>query len=116
MSIRAVSAAALAIGLLGGLIACMPARGPSDPAIGGGSPGYVSSTSYAEPGSSASALAAPTHFPPDWYSGSSTPPQTRRTVSRRTHHRQTTGRHRYEDLDEGQMQTQWINPPPGAGE
>jgi hypothetical protein len=35
---------------------------------------------------------------------------------RRGNRRQSSARHRYQDLDEVQIEAQWINPPLGAGE
>jgi hypothetical protein len=115
----------MAIGLIGGLIACTAAHPPSDPIASRIAPSSAPATKSAiaaylplgdaAPASSTLALAVPALLPPGEYSGSSTPPQTGRTGSRR--HRQTAWRsHRYRELDEEQIRAQWINPPLGAGE
>jgi hypothetical protein len=52
---------------------------------------------------------------PERFSGGSTPPPTGRAAPRRGNHRQTGGRHRYQDLEDEQSEPA-INPPLDAGE
>lgn len=137
MTIRAISAAVLAMNLLGGLGGCAAAPVPGSSTYTGAPPLNCPAASYLTPGSPAPApaAAAPAVMPasampipapqtdvtpaspsPTVYSGSSMPPQTSRAGSRRGHYRQIAGHRRYEDLDEEQLRAQWINPPVGAGE
>jgi hypothetical protein len=139
--VRAICVAALATGLLGGMAGCASGIGPSDPVLDGPAPAYVSPASYTEPNDwtpseapdeldpiyvaprhRAPLQAAPTgvqpnRVQPNPYSGGSSAPASGRAATRPGRARQTATRpHDWPDLDEWQIQAQWINPPPGAGE
>ncbi|HEX6441692.1 MAG TPA: hypothetical protein VF007_05850 [Stellaceae bacterium] len=60
--------------------------------------------------------AAPGHAAAQQFSGSSSTPSAGRAPSRRGDHHRPPTRHRDWDLDDGQIEAQWINPPVGAGE
>ena len=60
--------------------------------------------------------AAPRHAALQQFSGSSSVPSAGRAVSRRGDRRRPATHHRDRDLDDGQIEAQWINPPVGAGE
>ena len=60
--------------------------------------------------------AAPWYAAPQQFSGSSAAPSAGRTAARRGERRRPAGRHRGWDLDETQIEAQWVNPPLGAGE
>jgi hypothetical protein len=137
---RAICVAALATGLLGGLFGCSPSLGPSDRVLDETAPTYLSPVSYTEPSDwapietpavddepiyaapkrAAPAYAAPAAAPrisPNRFSGGSTPPANNRAAARPGRPHPTGSRSRdWPDLEEWQIQAQWINPPPGAGE
>jgi len=134
--VGAICVATLATGLLGGLAGCVPASlGPSDPVLDWTAPTYVSPASYTEPNDwipsetpdelepiyvaprHRALQATPTRVQPNRYSGGSSAPARGPAATRPGRARQTATRsHDWPDLDEWQIQAQWINPPPGAGE
>lgn len=134
--VGAICVAALATGLLGGVAGCAPGIGPSDPVLDGAAPAYVLPASYTEPNDwipsetpdelepiyvaprhRAPLQAAPTRVQPNRYSGGSSAPPSGRAAKRPGPPRQAGTRSPdWPDLDEWQIQAQWINPPPGAGE
>ena len=136
MRVGAICVAALATGLLGGLAGCAPASvGPSDPVLDWTPPSYVSPASYTEPSDwapsetnedepiyvapkrAAPVYAAPPRTQPNRYSGGSAAPPSGRAAKQPGRPRQAGTRSPdWPDLDEWQIQAQWINPPPGAGE
>ena len=136
MRVRAICVAALATGLLGGMAGCATGIGPSDPVLDSATPAYVSPASYTEPNDwtpseapdelepiyvaprhRAPLRAAPSRIQSNRYNGGSSAPASGRDATRPGRPRQTATRsHDWPDLEEWQIQAQWINPPPGAGE
>jgi hypothetical protein len=134
----------LATLLLGGLAGCVAAPAPSCPAaallaappnpappaqtplpavsaaprepVSPASLGPAAPAQNPEPSDIEPDYAAPRHAAPQQFSGSSTAPSAVRAVSRRGDRRRPASRHRDWDLDEQQIEAQWVNPPVGAGE
>ena len=72
---------------------------------------------YVAPRHRAPLRAAPTRIQSNRYNGGSSAPASGRDTTRPGRPRQTATRsHDWPDLEEWQIQAQWINPPPGAGE
>jgi hypothetical protein len=143
VTIRRIPIAALAIALIGGLGGCAAAPAPGCPAAAAMlvPPKNPPPAANLAPPSVPAAPVAPADatqpepmpnraIPPaaerdqtaprrvtlDQFSGSSMPPPAGPAASRRGKDRQTVARHRHQDLDEAQIEAQWINPPVGAGE
>jgi hypothetical protein len=141
VSIRAISVAVLAVGLagglVGGLVACAPVFPPGAPDSGLSAPSEIppgwTPANYPTPsdsdidddepiyalpnGAGVPPYAGPARIAPNAYSGSSAPPRSGRAVSRAGRARPTGERvRRWLDLDDTDLQAQWINPPLGAGE
>jgi len=85
---------------------------PRGPAAPPGNPGHA----RAAPAGAESGYALPARADTQQFSGSSAPPPNGRTGARRGERHRPASRHRNWDLDEGQIEAQWINPPVGAGE
>ena len=140
MSIRAISGVVLTAGfvglLAGGLAACAPVFPPGAPDTGWTAPSEIppgwtpanypipsdsdiddDEPIYARPSGPAPPYAGPARTEPNGYSGSSIPPRSGRAVSRAGRARPSGERvRRWFELDDTDLQAQWINPPLGAGE